>query len=51
MVQRVLDSGPNVFNHNMETVARLYSRVRPQANYQQSLDVLRCKDVQARRTH
>src|SRR5690606_1567159 len=31
---------PDVFNHNMETVARLYSRVRPQAVYQRSLDVL-----------
>ncbi len=40
-VQRVLDAGPHVFNHNMETVPRLYRRVRPQANYQQSLDVLR----------
>jgi len=40
-VARVLDAGPHVFNHNMETVQRLYSRVRPQANYQQSLDVLR----------
>ena len=40
-VARVLDAGPHVFNHNMETVARLYSRVRPQANYRQSLDVLR----------
>jgi lipoic acid synthetase len=40
-VARVLDAGPHVFNHNMETVSRLYSRVRPQANYQQSLDVLR----------
>jgi len=40
-VARVLDAGPHVFNHNMETVARLYSRVRPQANYEQSLDVLR----------
>lgn len=40
-VARVLDAGPHVFNHNMETVARLYRRVRPQANYQQSLDVLR----------
>lgn len=40
-VERVLESGPHVFNHNMETVARLYRRVRPQANYQQSLDVLR----------
>ena len=40
-VARVLDAGPHVFNHNMETVRRLYRRVRPQANYQQSLDVLR----------
>lgn len=40
-VARVLDAGPHVFNHNMETVQRLYSRVRPQANYRQSLDVLR----------
>ena len=39
-VARVLDAGPHVFNHNMETVPRLYRRVRPQANYQQSLDVL-----------
>jgi lipoic acid synthetase len=39
-VARVLDAGPHVFNHNMETVRRLYSRVRPQANYRQSLDVL-----------
>jgi lipoyl synthase len=37
---RVLDAGPHVFNHNMETVARLYGRVRPQARYQQSLDLL-----------
>jgi lipoic acid synthetase len=40
-VERVLQAGPHVFNHNMETVPRLYRRVRPQANYQQSLDVLR----------
>lgn len=40
-VARVLDAGPHVFNHNMETVKRLYRRVRPQANYRQSLDVLR----------
>jgi lipoic acid synthetase len=39
-VARVLDAEPHVFNHNMETVARLYRRVRPQAAYQQSLDVL-----------
>lgn len=40
-VVRVLDAGPHVFNHNMETVPRLYRRVRPQASYRQSLDVLR----------
>lgn len=39
-VARVLDAGPHVFNHNMETVERLYKKVRPQANYRQSLDVL-----------
>jgi lipoyl synthase len=39
-VARVLDAGPHVFNHNIETVPRLYPRVRPQADYQQSLDVL-----------
>lgn len=40
-VARVLDSGPHVFNHNVETVPRLYRRVRPQADYRQSLEVLR----------
>lgn len=40
-VVRVLDAAPHVFNHNMETVARLYKRVRPQADYAQSLEVLR----------
>lgn len=39
-VARVLDAGPDVFNHNMETVERLYRRVRPQADYQRSLRVL-----------
>jgi lipoic acid synthetase len=40
-VSRVLDAGPDVFNHNVETVPRLYGRVRPQADYRQSLEVLR----------
>jgi lipoyl synthase len=40
-IARVLDAGPHVYNHNMETVGRLYARVRPQADYQQSLEVLR----------
>ena len=37
----VLDAAPDTFNHNIETVSRLYQRVRPQADYQQSLGVLR----------
>jgi lipoic acid synthetase len=36
----VIEAGPHVFNHNMETVRRLYRRVRPQADYKQSLRVL-----------
>jgi len=40
-VARVLDASPDVFNHNMETIRRLYRRVRPQADYRQSLEVLR----------
>lgn len=39
-VARVLDARPHVFNHNMETAGRLYRRVRPQADYEQSLRVL-----------
>lgn len=40
-VERVLSAGPHVYNHNMETVKRLYRKVRPQADYEQSLHVLR----------
>jgi lipoic acid synthetase len=36
----VLDSQPDVLNHNTETVARLYRRVRPDAGYEQSLTLL-----------
>jgi lipoic acid synthetase len=39
-LRTVLDSAPDTFNHNVESVPRLYSRVRPQADYQQSLEVL-----------
>ncbi|MCS6953770.1 MAG: lipoyl synthase [Bryobacterales bacterium] len=40
-VAAVLEAGPDIFNHNVETVPRLYRRVRPQARYEQSLEVLR----------
>ena len=36
----LLDSGPDVFNHNIETVPRLFPRLRPQGRYRLSLDVL-----------
>ncbi len=39
-VFRVLTAKPEVFNHNVETVPRLYSRVRPGADYQRSIKVL-----------
>ncbi len=40
-IQTVLDAGPEVFNHNVETVPRLHKPVRPQAKYPRSLDTLR----------
>jgi lipoic acid synthetase len=36
----VLKAKPNVLNHNIETVARLYPRVRPQADYSRSLQLI-----------
>lgn len=36
----VLDSGTDVLNHNVETVPRLYSCVRPEADFERSLSVL-----------
>ncbi len=39
-IERVCSARPDMFNHNLETVARLYPLVRPQAVYSRSLDVL-----------
>lgn len=38
---RVFKAGPHILNHNLETVARLQKRVRPQADYERSLFVLK----------
>jgi len=47
----VLDSAPNVYNHNVETVPRLYPHVRPQADYARSLNVLsNAKDIAPEKT-
>ena len=40
-IQAVLDAGPEIYNHNMETVERLTPLVRSRAKYQTSLQVLR----------
>ena len=37
----IVQAHPEVLNHNTETVSRLYHRVRPYANYQQTLNLLR----------
>jgi len=39
-IDRVLEARPEVFNHNMETVPRLYKKVRGKAEYRRSLDLL-----------
>ncbi|MBX3102514.1 MAG: lipoyl synthase [Bacteroidetes bacterium] len=40
-LELVLAERPNVVSHNMETVKRLYRRVRPQAKYERSLEQIR----------
>jgi lipoyl synthase len=39
-ISRVIESRPDVFNHNTETVPRLYDRVRRNADYRRTLDLL-----------
>ena len=40
-IKTVVDSKPEIINHNVETVPRLYKEIRPMAIYKRSLDVLR----------
>jgi len=40
-LKTILDSHPHIFNHNLETVPRLYSKVRSKAKYEKSLKVLK----------
>ena len=48
-VERVVEAGPDVFNHNLETVPALYLTVRPGARYFHSLRLLqRVKEIDAR---
>ncbi len=40
-LEKVVASKPEIINHNLETVPRLYKKVRPQAMYDRSLDLLK----------
>ena len=47
-LKTVVDAKPDVINHNIETVPSLYPRVRPEAKYQRSLDLIkRVKELDA----
>jgi lipoyl synthase len=43
-LKKIVESRPNVLNHNIETVPRLYPVVRPEAVYRRSLDLLKQVD-------
>lgn len=49
-LQIVLDETPDILNHNVESVPRLYRSVRPQADYRRSIEVLRIAKQQGLRT-
>ncbi|RME42756.1 MAG: lipoyl synthase [Chloroflexi bacterium] len=40
-LQKVMDAKPEILNHNVETVPRLYRKVRPQAVYERSLRIIK----------
>jgi lipoic acid synthetase len=41
LIEKVIESSPDVFAHNIETVERLSGKLRPQGDYRRSLEVLR----------
>ena len=45
-LKRVIDAGPAVLNHNIESTVRIFPKVRPKGNYQLSLELLaKAKDI------
>lgn len=40
-LKKVIDESPYVLNHNLETIGRLYRKIRPQAEYLRSLELLK----------
>jgi len=50
-IRAVLSAEPDVFAHNIETVERLFPKIRPQANYRQSIILLkRIKEIDPKQT-
>jgi len=50
LLYHVIDEKPEVVSHNMETVERLYRKVRPQAKYERSLEQIKLTKEYGRRT-
>lgn len=50
LLYQVIDEKPEVVSHNMETVPRLYRKVRPQAKYERSLEQIKLTKERGRRT-
>jgi len=48
-IETVIESPVDIYNHNVETVPRLYQKARPGGEYRRSLDVLRYAKATARR--
>jgi len=49
-LERMISGGQEVVSHNMETVERLYRKVRPQARYERSLEQIRRTQAYGKRT-
>lgn len=49
-LERMISAGQEVVSHNMETVARLYRKVRPQAKYERSLEQIKRTKAYGKRT-
>tara|TARA_Y100001958_G_scaffold1591_1_gene1052 strand:+ start:906 stop:1481 length:576 start_codon:yes stop_codon:yes gene_type:complete len=49
-LDRMIEAGQEVVSHNIETVERLYKRVRPQAKYERSLEQIKITNEKGMRT-
>ncbi len=47
-LSKIVEAKPNIINHNLETVPRLYEKIRPQADYKRSLNVLKLAKIRSK---